>query len=780
MAKRKYLDWVFPLAGLNRRASYQRQAPYSTPDCLNVRAIATIEGRERGGSRPGLTKSHIDNLGSEVRLLSPMVLAMGDSFTSYSDNFTGMSLAAAWTQAAWASASPSVLPSAVASIDTAIAEGEVVLSTLAIDTTESYTVEAFLVPWSGSWHGKYRLYLRLDDATPDIETDGVMVELTMTGATASYSMLLRSVLGGVVTDYGLVTDVTLNITQPAWLTAIVSGDTITVYWNGVQLISQAVDAQAGVGVGFGLVCSADGGLSLMNTFRAQYFSTGETPITRSYLVASAGGDLYTEATYGRLTVVATDLTVRDDAALQAAQSGQDLHIADFGNLRITQTDGLVAGDQLTATVNPTWNALDISAHDDVVVISNVGGATAAGTYRITSTAAGALTLASAPGNGTCSFRIERAPKIFDPSASTLVIMTATDGVGQVPTGCPLICRYLDRIVMAGAETAPHVWYMSRQGNPLDWDYAQDDTQRAVAGTLSEAGVPGTPITALIPHSDDYLIMGCRDHLWRLRGDPAFGGSLDALSHTVGIIGQNAWCLGPAGELIFLSLDGLYALPPGGDTFPISLSREILPREFSNLNPDMLTVSLEYDVQGGGIHIYLTPVSSNARIHWWFDWNRKTFWPVSLASAHEPTATCALQATVIEDSGVILGGRDGTLRRLCDLAESDCGTAYETYVIIGPVPLARESQVARLFSIDTAMAEGSGDVTWEVVGSLTFEGAINDDASDTGTWSSGLNATVHPACRGQAVMLKITGGSGRKWALESLVTTAMPAGRRRIA
>lgn len=161
----------------------------------------------------------------------------------------------------------------------------------------------------------------------------------------------------------------------------------------------------------------------------------------------------------------------------------------------------------------------------VAVISNPQGTAIAGTYAISSVAAGNITLAWAAGSGACAYRIERAPKIYDPLTNTIYILGAT--AGQVPTGCPLVCRYLDRIVLAGAEIAPHVWYMSRQGNPNDWDYSQTDSQRAVAGTSSEAGVPGDPLTALVPHSDDYLVMGCRNSLWRMRGDPAYGGSLGA-------------------------------------------------------------------------------------------------------------------------------------------------------------------------------------------------------------------------------------------------------------
>jgi hypothetical protein len=491
------------------------------------------------------------------------------------------------------------------------------------------------------------------------------------------------------------------------------------------------------------------------------------------LVASADGDLFYESTYGRMSAVTTDLTLAD-SPLTAAQSGQDLYIADYSSARVTGTDGTVSGTGLDAASVADWTALGISQKDDVVVVSNVGGSTVAGTYKIASIAAGAVTLANAPGDGTCAYRIERAPKVYHPLTDAVEIMTAE--AGQVPTGCPLICRHLDRIFLAGGEIAQHVWYCSRQGNPLDWDYAQDDSQRAVAGTSSEAGVPGSPVTALIPHSDDYLIIACLDSLWRLRGDPAYGGSLDSLSQNVGIIGRNAWCKGPSGEIAFLSLDGLYILPPGGESFPISMSREVLPRELQGIDGNTASVSLEYDVSGRGVHVFLTPDSPNAGLHWWFDWDGKRFWPVLLDSDHEPTAVCYHPGA--GDAGVVLGCRDGFLRRFSDYAENDCGEAFDSSVTIGPIALGADSEVGSVLSVDAVVASGSGPVAWSLHPSLTFEGCVSAAASSSGEWTEGLNATVRPACRGQAFTLQLA-GTGRRWAVEQINAIIAAAGRRRL-
>jgi hypothetical protein len=211
-----------------------------------------------------------------------------------------------------------------------------------------------------------------------------------------------------------------------------------------------------------------------------------------------------------------------------------------------------------------------------------------------------------------------------------------------------------------------------------------------------------------------------------------------------------------------------------------MSRETLPQEFLNLDPNMVTVSLEYDISGRGVHIYLTPDSSNARTHWWLDWDRKTFWPVSLDSDYEPTATCAVQGVTIEDSGVILGGRDGTLRRLSDLAESDSGTAFPSYATAGPFALGSDGLTGSILAMSAEVAEGSGDVTWATYPALTFEATESAAESDTGTFVAGLNASVRPGCRGQAAVIKLTGETARAWSMEQIIATIKPAGRRRIS
>ena len=789
--RKRNIEIAFPTAGLNRKGAYHQQKPFTTPDCLNVRALDALENRERGGSRPGLIYSHIDTLSSQVVMLSPMSVNLGDGFTSFSDTFGGLSLSSEWTQASWSSSLPYMLPSLESvAISTSIHDASIVLSSLAIDNTKTYTVEALLVPWGGAWFGSYRLYMRLDDTAPAITTDGVVVELIMTGSDGLYAGTIKSYLAGAETSTAL-TSGTVGSALSGWLSATISANVVTVFWNGTQIGTATVGAQTGKRTGMGLTCTQDDGACVVSVFRIQYYSKTEVNQLHSLLTASAGGNLYYEHPYGRMNALSTGLTLQSDVPMTACQEGQQLYIADYGNPVERGTDGTVSGASLTAASISNWGTKVTNPLDLVVVISDVQGTATAGTYTIASVGTTTLTLGSSAGSGACSYRIERAPKVYDPTLNTLVLMTAT--TGETPSGCPLICRFLDRIVLAGAAIAPHVWYMSRVGSPLDWDYGQEDTAKAVAGTSSEAGVPGDPITAIIPHSDDYLVIACRNSLWKITGDPANGGSLVNLSHSIGIVGQKAWCQAPDGSLIFLSMDGVYLLDAAGDAYPVAVSRENLPKEFISLNPDSLIICMEYDVRSGGVHVFMTPKYASSSTHWWIDtgldtskvsgvmvtaW-RRSFWPFTLKSDHEPIAICSLQATAVEDAGVIIGGRDGRLRRFYDLAESDCGTAFSSYVVIGPIGLATDAMVGTVEFIDAVLAETSGPVTWELCPAITFEQSIAAAYQDTGTWYSGYNHTVHASARGQAVTLKLSGQAYRKWSSEQITATIREGGKRRI-
>jgi hypothetical protein len=197
---------------------------------------------------------------------------------------------------------------------------------------------------------------------------------------------------------------------------------------------------------------------------------------------------------------------------------------------------------------------------------------------------------------------DRAPKVFDPVAGTLTLWSAAITAGTLPTGCPIIALYRDRLFLAGAYADPHQWFASRQGDPNDWDYAETDRGAAISGSNTEAGRIGEPITALAPHSSNCMLMWGHTSLWLMRGDPAAGGQIVNLSKTIGCVDRKAWCHAPANAdgsgpqlAVFLSHDGVYVVPAGceGDMAPQKLSRLKMPEELLAIDRTTRTVTMAY-------------------------------------------------------------------------------------------------------------------------------------------------------------------------------------------
>jgi hypothetical protein len=379
------------------------------------------------------------------------------------------------------------------------------------------------------------------------------------------------------------------------------------------------------------------------------------------------------------------------------------------------------------------------------------------------------------------YRIARLPKVFDPKEGTLTAHTAN--VGQVPAGCRLVALYRDRIVYAGSDLLPHVWYMSRQGDVNDWDYSQEDSAAAVFAQNSTAGQLADPITALIPHGDECLIFGSYNSLWIMRGDPGYGGTLDALSRKIGIVGPNAWTRTPDDMCVFLSADGLYVMAAGCAGFPTSLSRERLPDELLCLDSEREVVALEYDTLARGVHIFVTRLDGSEGSHWWFDWEHKAFWRVGIHSDHEPFSL--YERTYWDDCPtIILGGRDGKFRAFDrDNQVDDGNREIESYCLLGPFHLDREGFTEGMVSeLQGSIGKDSGPIEWSVLAGSSAEEAYYSDPRTTGEWSrSGLNYNARPRCRGVSALVKIAAKPGalQRWFLERVTTVIRSAGRRRI-
>lgn len=787
MSKKSIADLQWPAAGVQKRSSHSAGPPYSSVDALNVRSRDAIQGRERGGSRPGQTKAYYAQLGSgnPVRLLTSVTVVEQDGYTFLLDDFKGSSLGSAWTAASWLSGAPSVSED-FTSVSYGSTTGAVHSAPSSFDTASAYEIGIYITPYAGAHQGKYQIFGRMNTSSPVATTDGFVAELTMTDAIGTYSGSLKTYNAGTATTYSF-SGGSSGFSESGWFRVLVSGSTISCTWLGNSLTSQTptFGGSAGHRFGFGVDATVAGGVCLVDTFCLSYKTSNKAQAVRRPIVASSNGSVYYESRSGILSTLSTSCTLASDRQLMAAERGQKLYIADNGNPRTTQTDGVtdVAGTLLDSASVSDWTALSISTNDDMANVVSGAGATS-GTYVISGIhATNGLTLAASAGSSASSItlRVERAPKVYDPLAGTLANLTAT--AGYIPLGNPLIARYRDRIVLAGAPVAPHVWYMSRQGAPTDWDYAAADTDggRAVAGTTSDAGTPGEPITALITHGDDCLVFGCTNSLWILRGDPAFNGQLDNLSRNVGVVDKLAFCRGPVGETYFMSRDGLYMLPPGGSGAPVPLSSGPLPREMLDIDNTTYTTTLAYDFRGQGVHVFITPVNAKQSKHWYFDVRTKAFWPDLYPNSYQPTTAYEHASENAAFSGVVLGCRDGYLRRFYEGQETDDGTSMTSYCYYGPLRLGNSDYYeGRLDELTVTTATDSGTVTANVYVGDAHEAAEAASSFYSATLSTaGRNYRHRPRARGTAAFVKFSGSGTRRWGVESTTVEISRTGRQRL-
>jgi len=792
---------MFPMAGINRGSSFRNQAPFETRDALNVRGYGTLEWTARGGQRGGHTRPYAENLGGPIHMLEQVtrIIAEGESVNTYwYDEFDGDT--DRWSQADWIGDLMPFSKSLTGTLEYEDAKVGGIYEDINLDPSEDYSAGIKVIPYKGRHWGTYSIYCRMDDTTPNATLNGVTAVLVFDDSGAVGGQLEVRV-GGVLTSYpydlsnvnqtlyydnvvDLNGDKIYDLNDNEVVVAVradnantefrvsVDADTISVTWLGVNILNQAVSSAAGDQMGMAMQSTGSypDSACLVDRWSIYGYTDGlNERVRRTYLVASADGDLWVERNIGNLTEVFTD-RLTDDVHLQASERTQMLYIADHGAPVVDGVGGAVTASAFTDAGVADWAAAGVSADKHVVEMFDTSGGLVQGVSTISLVSGATLTLANVVGNGTCSYRIVPGLKVYDPEANTLETLEAT--AGNVPANCELICTYRDRIVVA----RDHIWYMSRSGVPTDWDYApvELDALRAVAGLNSDAGQIGEGITALIPFSDDYLIFGCTNSLWVLRGDPAAGGRIDNLSYEVGILSRDAWCHGSLGEVYFLSRDGIYMLQPGPMVAPQPLSRKKLPRELRDIDPRHYRINLTWDERERTVLIHATP-----GIYWAYSTRNDAFWLDDFRDDHRTYSSLNFKTDVRGTNGALYGCEDGYIRAITQNSQTDDGYPIESHADLGPFRIAHDTREGKLKTIEGTLAYGSGPVVWGIKSGYGSEDAQLAEIQVSGSWEgNGLQFTSRPRARGGSAVVRISSSGVLSWVLEKVIAVIGTAGRNR--
>lgn len=789
----RHVNIMPPMGGLRRDAGFQEHPPYATPECRNVRPYDAFSMRARLGSRSGLEKAASTRLGggSPVNMLAELPVMADSGHKAWRDDFRDEELGEMWSDASWLPARLQLLPASKAIAgELHPVTGGVLDAFEDLEADQPHSVDILIEPYDADSYGSvYTIFLRMDDSAPDASQDGVLVELQTLSAAGEYSARIRKRTGGETATLAFSSQASATQVR-GWFSAYVSGDTVSAVFDGTEVATADAGSAAGGRIGLGLNCGSDTRpAALVDAIRVRYFGAGAEQ--RDLLLAASGGALYAEALPGRLEEVESDTDLMGDRLILSAPRLQKLFIADWGEANAAGTDGTIGGasnNQLSASGISDWTALDIDTDSDSVEIYNTLGSISGndGTYSITSVVAGYIVVDNDfGGTGSCSYRISRAPKVYDGASGELSVWEAT--AGTVPANCPLICVYSDRVWLAGSVALPNMWAMSRQGDPFDWDFSAEGAQAAIYGPASTAGQIGGTLTALAPHTDDYLLMASRTTLWAMVGDPGAGGGLTNVSQTVGVVGRGAWTRTPDGHFVFLSHDGLYALAPGGRGTPQSLSRERCPQELINVDTSLRQPLMEYDAREQCVRIYNARNSGGGGTlegyeHWAFHWPSGTFWPDTHGAAHRPHSVLGRRFLLTGgDLTLVVGSMDGYVRGYSLARADDDGAEVLKQVTLGPFEFGRAAGAEAIASgLDGIVDERSDYVRFDVRAGATMQSVLSESPLDWGylyaSEAHGMRQRSAGRAAGACHAIELT--SAGRFAVERLSAQVALAGRAR--
>lgn len=384
-------------------------------------------------------------------------------------------------------------------------------------------------------------------------------------------------------------------------------------------------------------------------------------------------------------------------------------------------------NQSGGTANAQTTVVNGFQPGDMITIAGVSTAGWNGSYAVTNLV------------NTTTFQFNVSSGITSPANVSTGTVTGPYRLGL--TTCSLACTWRGRLVLAGDSGSPQNFYMSRAGNAFDWNYGATDAQAAVAGNLSTSGSIGEPITALIPFSDDIMMIGCTHSIWLLQGDPAQNGTIVPVSSNVGVVGANGWTKDSFDSLYFLGTDGLYKCRPLWEQWqpPQLLTGTNLDQYFAGLQTSQNIFTMVWHEDAHYLHLFVTPVDDvTPGTHLIWDTRGEGLWPQQYPQVVGPTAAILWYANGDPlNRGVLLGGWDGDIRRLDQTALDDTGYTINATLTFGPFHPFPEASLLSAVTIDL------GEILTSQVGDPPIAIAGEDLSGQIGGGSTNFTTANSP-------------------------------------
>lgn len=537
---------------------------------------------------------------------------------------------------------------------------------------------------------------------------------------------------------------------------------------------------------------------------------GVTPVDRTYtkqLIAISNNEVWYESVAGTMSEITdakNDIDVTDVLNIATAfqkmiiANGSNLKVLDFVNTKITTADIKPGTDGppdfgviLTGGTSGAKMIVDyITAIDGTCTV--YGKRTTTATFVDTEVVTG-TNASTSPYYGTAgsiSFTLnadeDAPPHWYD---YTVYGGDATN-YGAMPSKAYQVCKYRGRIQLCGDPNYPHQWQQSRQLNIFDYLYVAGDAQSPVAGNDADCGEVGDVVKIAIPYSDDYLIYGCATEIWVMSGDAAFGGELNPLDTTTGILGDRAWCWDDKSNLYMMCTAGLMRIPKGFGQIE-NLTRELYPDFIADLAFDssLHRITLAFNPEEHGVHIFKTTLATGACTGWWYDLRVEGLFPDAIPTAMGIYSAFYYPSETPAYKKLLFGCADGYIKSLDKSTKNDDGTAITSYVGFAPLALSthpRKDGIIKNIDIITGIGDtDSNNVTCTVHVAKTAGQVIKklndgDTAAFTKTFTA-PNWTKsnldRRSIRGQWGAIVLTNDEDdESWSMERLTVDSKEVGR----
>jgi hypothetical protein len=309
-----------------------------------------------------------------------------------------------------------------------------------------------------------------------------------------------------------------------------------------------------------------------------------------------------------------------------------------------------------------------------------------------------------------------------------------DESGSLPAKAYLGAWYRGRAVLSGNPEDPHQWYMSRQLNPFDFAYVALDAQTPVAGTDADAGKVGDIVRALIPFHDDYMIFGCATSMHYLQGDPAAGGEMHSIDDFGGIYGAQSWCFDKRGDLYFVGTDGISRIKKG--TVNITNLNQLsipLMLEDEDIDPSTHRITCGYDKRRDGVIIAITLLADGSNSNYFYSIRAEGFFPETYPDECGAYSLLYYPSNSSVESDLLIGGRDGYVRKFDDLAKDDdiggSDQIIESNCLMPIVDMSVDDDNGRGRLLSTTLTTAGGRVAGEYkdTDGLTMDIHVADDS-----------------------------------------------------